>query len=140
MAEGSDQAKSPAPAAPDESSRDPFMLILIVLLVVVYAVGQWLIFTTLDAKFSALEQRVVDNTDRLDTKITDVEQTVIEATKVLKAAALAAPARAPEPKKEDTTVEPAAPEKPAAPAAAAPATPPAPAAAPAKPAAPAPAQ
>jgi hypothetical protein len=116
------------------------MLILIVLLVVVYAVGQWLIFTTLDAKFSALEQRVVDNTDRLDTKITDVEQTVIEATKVLKAAALAAPARAPEPKNEDTTVEPAAPEKPAASAAAAPATPPAPAAAPAKPAAPAPAQ
>ena len=140
MAEESAQAKSPASVAPEAGARDPFLLVLIVLLVVVYVVGQWLIFSTLDAKLGALEQRIVDSTSRLDTKIEGMEKTMIKAAKIVKAAAQAAPSRAPEPKVEEQKPAPAAQEKPAAPAAAVPAAPPAAAAAAPKPAAPTAAQ
>ena len=101
MAEESASAKSPAPAAPEAGSRDPFLLVLIVLLVVVYVVGQWLTFSSIDARLDALEQRIVDSTSRLDTKIEAVEERVIKSTKILKAAVLTAPPRAPGPKAEE---------------------------------------
>ena len=92
-------AEESAKEAPAEQSapRDPFMLILVVLLVVVYVVGQWLMFTMLAEKLDALEQRIVDTTSRTDTKVDAVNETILKATKVLKSAA---PAAAPAPAEE----------------------------------------
>ena len=54
--------------------RDPFGLVLVVLAILVYAVGQWLTFTMLAEKLDTIEQRVVDTAARLETKVEAVDE------------------------------------------------------------------
>ena len=78
--------EEPKPAeAGGHPPRDPFVLVLVVLLIVAYAVGQWLTFAMLAEKLDAVEQRVVDTTARLDAKVEAVNETVVLAARALKA-------------------------------------------------------
>jgi hypothetical protein len=101
MAEDSAAQQATAPAKTAETSqgsgsRDPIVLALIVLLVIVYVVGQWLVFSALDAKLQVIEQRVVDTSDRLDTKVDELDKGLAKVARMVRAvqASRAAPAPA----------------------------------------------
>jgi hypothetical protein len=83
MADESVKAADGTQSAP-AAKHDPMLLALIVLMIVVYAVGQWLTFSVLAAKLDAIEQRVNDGTSRTDTKVEALEDVALRATQVLK--------------------------------------------------------
>jgi hypothetical protein len=87
--------EAPTKAAQGTGSRDPIVLVLIVLLVVVYVVGQWLVFSVLDAKLEAIQQRVVDTSSRIDTKVDGLEGSIVKVRRALKAVRVGGTAPAP---------------------------------------------
>ena len=93
-ANGPERKQQATAEAGSSPVRDPFLLALVVVLLAVYVLGQWMTFTAINARLDALEQRIVDSTSRVDTKVAAVEETVVQAARAARAAPAAPTAAA----------------------------------------------